>query len=163
MGQQAWHKSFDLQSAVDLGCAVGTSGGEEEIVTVAGFQEVSRRMFKYNVRTGEAVEYSNPFPGEVERSFFGCRLQSWVCVLLFIGLRPKDDFRAKMALRITDFWAKPNEIKKTQHDYTKRLIEFSIDEMIEKLQVASFVIKKHFNFHFVHSIPTVATGQCKTN
>ena len=55
-GQQAWNKSFDLQSAVSLSCTVATS--KEDIVTIAGYGENNKWMYKYNVRTGDAVQYN---------------------------------------------------------------------------------------------------------
>ena len=62
-GGQAWTKSFDLQSAMDDGCIVKIS--IDKIMTIAGAGELSRNMFKYNVRTGDAVQYNNTPPTQV--------------------------------------------------------------------------------------------------
>ena len=62
-GQERWTKSFDLQTAVSIACTVKTSN--EEIITIAGFGESSRKMFKYNVRTGDAVQYNDLPPTQV--------------------------------------------------------------------------------------------------
>ena len=58
--EQAWTKSFELQTFISEGCAVVISN--EEIVTIAGVHETSRKMLKYNVKTGDAVQYNNPAP-----------------------------------------------------------------------------------------------------
>ena len=50
---------------MDWGCAVKISN--EEILTIAGNLEPSRKMLKYNVGTGDAVEYNNAPPTQVER------------------------------------------------------------------------------------------------
>ena len=63
MGQQKWTKSFDLQSAVARACTVKTFN--EEILTIAGVYESSRKMFRYNVKTGDAVQYNNLPPTQV--------------------------------------------------------------------------------------------------
>ena len=64
-GQEAWTGSFDLQTVVGYGCAVKVN--EEEIMTIAGDGERSRKMFKYNVRTGDAVEYNDLPPTPVTK------------------------------------------------------------------------------------------------
>ena len=63
IGTGAWAESFDLQSAMEDGCTVKIS--QLELLTIAGDDESSRRMFKYNVKTGEAVQYNNTPPTQV--------------------------------------------------------------------------------------------------
>ena len=62
--EQGWAKSFDLQSAMHGACTVKLSN--EELLTIAGLGEPGRKMFKYNVRTGDAVEYNNAPPTQVK-------------------------------------------------------------------------------------------------
>ena len=61
--QVLWTKSFDLQATMNDGCTIKTS--HKEIFTIAGDGESSRKMFKYNVRTGDAVQYYNLPPTKV--------------------------------------------------------------------------------------------------
>ena len=63
MGQKVWTKSFDLQSEMLEGCALKTA--PEEIITIAGDGESTRKMFTYNIKTGDAIRYHNLPPTPV--------------------------------------------------------------------------------------------------
>ena len=78
-GQKVWTKSFDLQSDASKACTVQTSN--EEILLIAGAKKKSDiKIFKYNVKTGDALQYNNLPPSQVWSVLKNCYN---LCFMLF--------------------------------------------------------------------------------
>ena len=55
MTRGEWRKAFDLEHKLDMACAVKIS--QDEIITIAGYEESQRLVHKYNIATGEVRKF----------------------------------------------------------------------------------------------------------